>query len=240
MNNLYKVRKRFNLILLFIFGTVLLTVAQLPEDVQDSVSVGIRVRQPEEQFLQQFREDPAFNYFTVQSGPSLWDRLKWWIWRHLNLNISSSGDNFWLQLILEGMALALVILLIYWLVKRKYLKRKSRNAVAEVVDLKEQLDDISYPGLVEQAVVAGNYSLAVRIHYLYILRLLDEKEIIHWDVHRTNLSYYYEIKGEKLREHFRKLIRIFDCVCYGEFQVDKDLYCSLEQEFNAFRKEITV
>lgn len=240
MNNPCQVRKRFNFILLFIWGTGLVTAARLPEEMQDSVFADILVRQPEEQFLQKFREDPAFNYFTVQAEPGFWDRVKWWIWQHLKLDISFSGDNFWLQLILEGVVLVLIVLLIYLLIRRKYLKHKPRNEMQEVLGLKEQLDGISYPGLVEQAVVAGNYSLAVRIHYLYILRLLDEKEIIHWDVHRTNLSYYYEIKEEKLREHFGKLMRIFDYVCYGEFQVDKDLYRNLEQEFNDFQKEMTV
>lgn len=212
----------------------------IPESVTvDSLPV-YQLRQPDEQFMRQFRDDPAFNYKFQQPGPGIWYYIRDWIWRHLPGFGLSAGIS-WLGIVLKITFALLLLFLIYRCI-RVYYRRKTTyenpGFQTEDILLNGRLDEVSYPGLVQQAVDEENYVLAVRIHYLYILRLLDAKGFIHWDTNRTNWSYYYEIREERLQRPFGVLVRIFEYVCYGEFQVDKDLYKRLSQEFNDYQKEI--
>ena len=67
---------------------------------------------------------------------------------------------------------------------------------------------------------------------------MDEKGMIRWDAHKTNRSYYYELKDKALRDDFEKLAYIFDCVCYGDFEVSASLYGQLEPVFDEFRDKL--
>ena len=71
-----------------------------------------------------------------------------------------------------------------------------------------------------------------------LLHLMDEKGMIRWDAHKTNRSYYYELKDKALRDDFEKLAYIFDCVCYGDFEVSASLYGQLEPVFDEFRDKL--
>ena len=80
-----------------------------------------------------------------------------------------------------------------------------------------------------------DYVLALRIHYWYVLQLLDADGRIHWDACRTNWAYCHELKEEELKAPFLRLTRIFEYVCYGEFQIDNLEYEQLSREFEDFR-----
>ena len=68
--------------------------------------------------------------------------------------------------------------------------------------------------------------------------MLDKKEVIHWEVSKTNQHYIYEIRNETWSRHFEEISRIFDCVCYGEFPVDEIAYRNIKRYFTEFRKEV--
>lgn len=220
-------------LLYFILLVSPLIVAALPETVAVDSLPEYQLRTPGEEFLQQFREDPSFNYTTVQLELDWWKRLKWWILKHI-FRKHEAVDAPWLDWVLRIAAGLLIAFVIYKIVRSKYLfapsgKTKSLQGIDTLVG--EQLNPVSYLQLVDDAVAKGDFAMAIRIHYWYILYLMDEKGVIRWDVHKTNLSYWYEIKDEQLRQKFGRLTHIFDCVCYGEFYVDADLYKELSAEF---------
>ena len=74
--------------------------------------------------------------------------------------------------------------------------------------------------------------------YYAILIIRTCKLMIRWDAHKTNRSYYYELKDKALRDDFEKLAYIFDCVCYGDFEVSASLYGQLEPVFDEFRDKL--
>lgn len=220
-------------LLYFILLVSPLIVAALPETVTVDSLPEYQLRAPGEEFLQQFREDPSFNYTTVQLELDWWKRLKWWILKHI-FRKHEVVDAPWLDWVLRIAAGLLIAFVIYKIVRSKYLfapsgKTKSLQGIDTLIG--EQLNPVSYLQLVDDAVAKGDFAMAIRIHYWYVLYLMDEKGVIRWDVHKTNLSYWYEIKDEQLRQKFGRLTHIFDCVCYGEFHVDADLYKELSAEF---------
>ena len=96
----------------------------------------------------------------------------------------------------------------------------------------------SFVRLLAKAEQENDYVLAIRVSYSALLQMLDKKEVIRWDVSKTNQHYIYEIKNEMWSRHFEEISRIFDCVCYGEFPVDETVYRNIKRYFTEFRKEV--
>lgn len=254
MDKLQIVRKRCKHIVLLL-GIILL---QLHADVpavaaRDTLSVSVngekvgwegaddfQVRKPEGQFLEKFRKDPNFNYSPRPRETSLWQRLVWWFRKHL-FHRGGENGSVWLEIFLQVLAVCMVVFLIYKLIRSRYRSPFVRNvpgfAIEEMMEQKE-MDEKAWLALLDKAVADGNYILAVRIHYGYILRLMDAKGLIRWNAYRSDRAYYYEIEDEGVREKFGKLIRIFHCVCYGEFRIDKTGYEQVNREFLGFRQEV--
>lgn len=205
-----------------------------------------RLRIPDEKRMESYREDPAFNYTRRNSETPEWlQRCIDWIAEHLfGVRYSSdapAGSEWW-DILLRIGAVAILIFLIYKIVRSKYslpFGRKEKYFPAEVVqEVPENVDENSYAMWLERAVGSKNFSLAVRIHYLYILFLLDRKGIITWDKRKTNVTYLYEIKDKPTKTVFKELSWIFDCVCYGDFGIGESAFQQIENKFKAFQKEI--
>lgn len=206
-------------------------VAERPEDFQ--------LRQPDEEFLSHFRQDPVFDY-TYRTFDSGWlDSWKRWLGEHLPWLRSWSGSGRWLYVFVEVGALIVLFFLVYYLVRSKYrhsVQGKQPDFERYFGLEMEQVNEVSYPVLLEQALDKRDYRLAVRVHFWYVLGLLDQQGVICRDVHRSNAAYLQEISRKQLRECFGELVRIFDCVCYGDFRVDKELYESICKKFNDFQQ----
>ena len=135
----------------------------------------------------------------------------------------------------------IVVFGIYKLVRSKFwLTAKSEPDFQKTMApwIGEAWNELSYRQMLEQAVAENDFKLAIRIRYGGLLHLMDEKGMIRWDAHKTNRSYYYELKDKALRDDFEKLAYIFDCVCYGDFEVSASLYGQLEPVFDEFRDKL--
>ena len=199
------------------------------------------LRKPEEHFMDAFLQDPDFKYFMkARETPGWWQQLEAWIMRHLFRRHSLEAPEG-LGFVLNILALLLLAFLIYKFIQGKYWKKFSfrRSERAEDTNLvAQQVNTVSYPALIRQALLSRDYILALRIQYWYILYLMDERGIIRNEVYKTNLSYYYEIREDRLKQGFIRVSRVFDCICYGEFKVDEALYQELHEEFNKFQEEV--
>lgn len=208
-------------------------VAERPEDFQ--------LRQPDEEFLSRFRQDPAFDY-TYRTFDAGWpDSWRKWLEKHLPWLRSWPRNGRWLYILVEISALVVLFFLVYYLVHSKYrhsARGKQPDFDRYIGSEMEQVNEISYPVLLEQALDERDYKLAVRIHFWYVLGLLEQQGLICRDLHRSNAVYLREISRQPLRERFGELVRIFDCVCYGDFRVDEVLYESIRKKFNDFQQTL--
>lgn len=193
-------------------------------------------------FLQQFRKDPLFSYRRQEVNTGWWEQWQQWLDKYVFRSFHLEGWEDWGNTVLKVSAGILFLFLVYKLIRGKYffsfVRRKKDFETGEGPAGPGQKAEFYGPGI-QQAVQAGRYALALRLYYGYLLQLMDEKEIIHWERWKTNTSYQQEIRKESLRKAFERLSRIFNCVCYGEFEIDAVLYRQLEQEFKDFQREIT-
>lgn len=194
--------------------------------------------------LSGFKEDKAFEYLEEIKNDSWWTRFKRWVsMKYQQLQEWLFGDYTAnrlvaaMLLILPYILIAAIIGLIVWLFIRlnpgpSLIGEPETGSVSFNEEEKiVRSQDIS--SLIESAIRAGDYRLAVRYYYLLLLKHLNEKGLINYEFQKTNSEYLAEIKDESYKPKIKRLMRLYDFIWYGSFTVsEKDF--SLAQ--NSFRE----
>jgi hypothetical protein len=118
---------------------------------------------------------------------------------------------------------------------------RGKKSVA-ATPLPEDIHSIDFDQMIAQALGQGDFRLAVRLHYLLVLKQLTDKELIKWRNWKTNEDYTREVAqlgNADLRLGFNQATLVFDYVWYGHFEVDDQNYPSLKALFERFGNQIT-
>ncbi|MEY3442222.1 MAG: hypothetical protein RLZZ519_503 [Bacteroidota bacterium] len=121
------------------------------------------------------------------------------------------------------------------------LKKKSDKAkvVKETeIPVEEDITKMEFEDLLQQAVDAGRYRVAVRLLYLRTLRQLTDQGLIHWKPEKTNHDYLRELTDKRLRPGFSDVTLIFEYIWYGEFPVNKDDFNLARASFIQFEQSL--
>jgi hypothetical protein len=118
-----------------------------------------------------------------------------------------------------------------------------RGEAAKVaVPYSESLEDIhgiNFDAEVEKALAQHNYRLAVRLLYLKCLKQLSDKNLIQWEIDKTNTAYLYELKNNEQRQIFGLLTSRFEYVWYGNFPINKQAFSDIDLLFQNFKKQLS-
>lgn len=112
------------------------------------------------------------------------------------------------------------------------------NIDGMVEEMPEDIFAIQYQQEIDKALAQGNYRLAVRIHFLRLLRNLSDKNMIQYKQEKTNLDYLMELSSKTWYTEFFRLTRHFEYSWYGQFDVVEDTYRVIANEFNQFEKKL--
>jgi hypothetical protein len=121
------------------------------------------------------------------------------------------------------------------------LKKKSDKAkvVKETeIPVEEDITKMEFEDLLQQAVDAGRYRVAVRLLYLRTLRQLTDQGLINWKPEKTNHDYLRELADKRLRPGFSDVTLIFEYIWYGEFPVNKDDFNLARASFIQFEQSL--
>lgn len=120
--------------------------------------------------------------------------------------------------------------------------RRRNRAIArdEAVpdEIPEDIFAIQYQREIEKAVAQGQYRLAIRLHFLQMLKNLSEKQLITYKQDKTNLDYLMEMSARPYYPAFFRLTRHFEYSWYGHFDVAEEVYRQIAGEFRAFENQI--
>ena len=92
--------------------------------------------------------------------------------------------------------------------------------------------------LLQQAINADAYRMAVRLHFLILLKQLNDVEIIRIQEHKTNQDYSLEIDDLYLRADFGQASQIFEYVWYGEVPIQQSEFQDIRIQFDALLAKI--
>ena len=185
--------------------------------------------------------DSSFDYEPKSKEKSAWERFKEWLAYWYNKIFSLGNDEASMsavELILKILAVIVILFVIYLIVKaimndegQWIFGKSSDKKVIHYDEIEKNLHLVDFEKLIKEAVKSGENRLAIRYYYLWLLKELASKEIIEWDIEKTNSDYLYEIKNEKLRNDFAYLSYLYNYIWYGEFELGEETFSQAIQSF---------
>ena len=127
-----------------------------------------------------------------------------------------------------------------------YLKNSNAGLFRSSSNIAEEEDDvetndifsINYQKEIDKAVGISNYRLAVRLMFLRLLRDLADKNIIQYKQDSTNFDYMMQLHSTGIYPDFFRLARNYEYSWYGQFDIDKEKYSIIKNEFDNFEQKL--
>lgn len=145
------------------------------------------------------------------------------------------------KLILILFFAGLIGLIIYYVVRNqsKKVNKTPLPSDDEIIEqIEENIEQSDIDTYLSRAIAEGNYSLAIRLQYLNILKALSLGGIIKWKKDKTNRAYLYEIKDREMKSDFRALTNIFERIWYGNVALEQHEFEGLSPVFEIFSDKI--
>jgi hypothetical protein len=205
-----------------------------PEQVTerfDSIQgiVSIRERSIPDSAVSALKNDEAF-WYVNQKPVKEQPRARFWQQEWFN-------SLMWLLMI--G---CFVAILVWFLASSNIiLFRRKERPISEEADQPtdgENIFEINFPQEITRAVAAKNYNGAIRLYYLQALKLLSNRDLIHYSQDKTNNEYVSQLYSSSYYKDFFRLTRQFEYAWYGQFPVSETMFRVMEDDFKQFTNRI--
>ena len=206
----------------------------------DSVAFESRAFNPEA--LEKLRQDPELRYSYTQAAMTLWDAFWRWVSNQLRGFFQTDGaSGNWDQLLLFVLFAAALVYVIIRLLKintfRILYKDNGKSPIEGIIE-HEDIHEMDFEKLLKEATDAKNYRLAIRLYYLWSLKMLADTNHLHWEPGKTNFDYLLELGSSPLKGGFRQLSYYFEYTWYGNFSVTNELFARVNGIFTEWKTRI--
>lgn len=195
-------------------------------------------RKFDQQKIQKYSEQHAFDYREEVAGTNYWTRFWAWVWD----TIRKIFDNKYTGSLLKYAALITLLGLVIFAVIKiigldlGIISGKSKPIEVPFTESMDNIHEIDFNQEIARAIENANYRLAVRLCYLFSLKKLSDHQLIDWQPEKTNETYILELKDTSKRAQFSLLTRQFEYVWYGEFFIDREKFSSIKERFDEFNE----
>jgi hypothetical protein len=178
--------------------------------------------------IDRFRGESDFDYGRQLEAPeSLWNVIMRKIAQWMRDLMGADGvTTFWdvVTYVIVGAALLFVVLRLLDADTRSLFFRSKKAETAGAAEIDEDVRTIDFHEQIARALATGDFRLAVRLHYLRLLRDLDARGTIAWRRDKTDGDYLREVGDAPMRSGFERATLLFEYVWYGDFPIDRRLY----------------
>lgn len=199
--------------------------------VMDTGQVQLWEKSIPEERIENYRKQSDFNYnLTEVKQETVWGRFVQWLKNWFNFMIKSLGVIWYLRYIILAACGILLIAMIY---RSKFTGLFSSHQEVSSMEFSDATNPnkVNWEQKIQEALLQKEYRLAVRYHYLSLLKALSRHKIITWKSEKTNYDYIREIKHEKIKTDFIELSELYEAVWYGDFPIAKLDYHQVDDEF---------
>ncbi len=199
----------------------------------------IQIRQPDEVQQQKLMDNPDYQYDRGGPAPKTWwDRFKEWIGKSIERIFDSSGGRLGLSVLPYIIVFAVIIIVILLLLKndlRSVFYGKSAALTIDFKEFQEDIHNLNFDDLIADAVTKKDYRRAVRLHFLKLLKELTDKNLITWQIDKTNNDYSIELSKSTFSTKFKELALVYEYIWYGDLQLDETNFKSSIAKFKEFK-----
>ncbi|HOX82097.1 MAG TPA: hypothetical protein PLJ60_06770 [Chryseolinea sp.] len=187
------------------------------------------------------KNDDELTYTLDKATVSLWDRFWRWVRQAIGDLFYETGDADWGRFLVYT---AMVVLLIYVIIRllkidalNIFYGRGAKSSIPYTI-LEENIHEMNFEKLIEDAKRNHDYRLAIRLIFLYSLKMLSDNQHIYWEPGKTNHDYLNEMKTKELKYGLRELNYYFEYTWYGNFTVNDSLFTTVNNTFSMWRTKI--
>jgi hypothetical protein len=214
-----------------------LVVYDAPSD-----SLAIESRQFGTDKLNTLKDDPALQYKIPPTvAESLWDRFIYWLGYILREIFNSALNTNWGNVIAYAIGIALVVLIIMMILKVNAFRilYSSGGARLKHQVLDENIHEMDFDKLIQEAEQMQDYRRGVRLLFLYALKILSDKHLIHWESGKTNHEYVSELQSRDLKTGLNELSFYFDYAWYGNFRITSETFNKAHDIFTNWKGKVS-
>ena len=187
------------------------------------------------------KSDPDLNFEQPPTiGESLWDRFWAWLAQFFDSLFQNAVTTNWGRLIVYAIGLALLVVLIMMMLKvnafNVLYSGEGRTQNYQVLD--ENIHEMDFETLISEAMAQKDYRKGVRLVFLYALKLLSDKDLIHFESGKTNHDYVAELQHRELKTGFNELSFYFEYAWYGNFNITRDTFKKMQDTFYDWKGKI--
>lgn len=191
--------------------------------------------------------EKAFRYEEFVEGEPLHQRIKRYIKEFVNDLFKSAGssvDSSFVDVLIFLVVVVLISFLIFFIFKAIINKEGkwifSKNEKELEGEFGEEVLHIAaddYKSLIEKATSKGDYRLATRYYFMWVLKHLDQTKHIEFKADKTARDYESEIKDLSIKEAYTYARYLYDNVWYGERTITVADYRIAQSFFNKLINE---
>jgi hypothetical protein len=166
--------------------------------------------------------------------------MSWWTKMFLNIFsfFTSTVGNIIIIAIVVLIVLVIVVRIVQLNGNVFFSKKDKKIGEVETDELSDEYVPDDWEKVIQEAAKAGNYRLAVRHGYRYLLSLLQEKNMISFQVAKTNYQYAFELAGTQLHKPFMQLTRDYEYAWYGGFNIQEERFQDYYHKVTSIKKEL--
>lgn len=210
-------------------------------------SSSIEIRTFEENFKDNY-QDSDYIYEQAVKESNWWDRFKQWLADLFKRLFSLSSDSVSgkvVDILIKSLAVILIVFVIYLIVKsimngegQWIFGKSSDKKVIHYEDIEKNIHLVDFEKLIKETLKSGEQRLSIRYYYLWLLKKMSDKNLIEWDIEKTNSDYLYEIKEQTLKSDFEYASYLYNYIWYGEFELDETTFEKAKAAFEKIIKSI--
>jgi uncharacterized membrane protein len=191
--------------------------------------------------LKAWSADKDFQYNRKMEPPkSIWTRFWDWVWGKIGEILSTEKGATAFKTVLILLSVLVLCFFIYRLtgMNKAGLFKRNTGDVSGYSITDEDIHSINFDQAIEQAIQNNNFRLAVRLLYLQSLKRLTDKNLINWQINKTNIAYVQELQDSSYQPFFSNLTLQFESNWYGDIPIDETEFNAVREQFNQFNRQL--
>lgn len=152
----------------------------------------------------------------------------------MNWGALAQSLGFLFQILAILLALGLISYGIYWMMQAPKNKALARDGTEiTLANLDHYVLETDLNRFLREAKAAANWSLAIRLYFLLIIKQLSDNGSIRWAKEKTNRDFLRETNAHPLGPDIRSITRQYERIWYGNQGLDAQTFVALEADFQA-------
>ena len=213
------------------------------EDTQAAAdTTRIEIRSFEGGKLNELKADHSLQYKEAPTiAESLWDRFLALLGQFFDSLFRNAVNTDWGSVFSIALGIVLLVVLIMMILKVNAFKVFYSGQGASTMPytvLDENIHEMDFDNLIQEAIAQHDYRKAIRLLFLKSLKMLADKNYIHWEQGKTNHDYLSELPATDLKKGFHELNFYFEYAWYGNFAVTHDMFMNIQLVFKQWRDNV--